>query len=174
MTPRRYERHYEESAILPARANDIFSYVDDFSRLSSHMSRSSAMMMGGGMDMSFDAARGQAVGSHVGMKGRVMGIDVFLEEVVTEREPPRHKAWETVGSVQLLVIGNYRFGFDIMDGNNASELRVFIDYDLPATPASRWLGYLLGKMYAKWCVQQMLNSARDHFAVQGAVPQVAR
>lgn len=165
-----YERHYEESVTLPIGADKIFPFVDDFSRLSSHMSGSSAMMMGGSMGMSFDAGRGQEVGSHVIMKGRVMGIDVFLEEVVTEREPPRHKAWETVGSPRLLVIGGYRLGFDITDENNASKLCIFIDYDLPEKSASRWLGYLLGKMYAKWCVRKMLNSAREHFLVRGSVP----
>jgi len=102
-----------------------------------------------------------------------MGIELFLEEVVTEREPPRHKAWETIGSPRLLVIGGYRLGFDITDGNNTSELRVFIDYDLPAALVSRWLGYIFGKMYAKWCVQQMVNGARDHFSVHRAAPQVA-
>ena len=125
------------------------------------------------MEMSFDAARGQAVGSHVRMKGRMMGIELLLEEVVTEREPPRHKAWETIGSPRLLVIGGYRLGFDITDGNKTSRLRVCIDYDLPAALTSRWLGYFFGKMYAKWCVQQMVNGACEHFSAQGAAPQVA-
>ncbi len=44
-----------------------------------------------------------------------MRIDLFLEEVVTEREPPHHKAWETTGRQQLLVISNYRLGFDLAD-----------------------------------------------------------
>lgn len=173
MAPRRYERHHEANVILPAGGKEVFSYVDDFSSLSAHMSQSSVMMMGGSMDMLFDAERGQAVGSHVRMKGRMMGIELFLEEVVTERDPPRHKAWETIGSPRLLVIAGYRLGFDITDGNNTSELRVFIDYDLPATLVSRWLGYLFGKMYAKWCVQQMVDGARSHFAMYGAAPQVA-
>ena len=173
MASRRYERHYEENVIIPVGAKDVFSYVDDFSRFSSHMSQSSAMMMGGSMEYSFDAARGEAPGSHVRMKGRIMGIELFLEEVVTEREPPQHKAWETIGSPRLLVIGGYRLGFDITDGNNTSELRVFIDYDLPTALASRWLGYLFGKMYAKWCVQEMVSGARGHFSLRGAAHQVA-
>ena len=172
MALRRYERHYEEKVILPARTKEVFCYVDNFAELSSHMSQSSAMMMGGSMDMSFDAARGQAVGSHVRMKGKVMGIELFLEEVVTEREPPRHKAWETIGNPRLLVIGGYRLGFEIADRSNTSELCVFIDYNLPAALTSRWLGYLFGKMYAKWCVQGMMNGARDHFSVHRAASQI--
>lgn len=173
MSPRHYERHYAEKVTIPAAAEEIFSHVDDFARLSSHMSRPSAMMMGGSMDMSFDAARGQAIGSHVRMSGKMMGIEVVLEEVVTEREPPRHKAWETIENPRLVVIEGYRLGFDITAGNNGSELCVFIDYDLPARPASRWLGYLFGAMYAKWCVRKMVNDARDHFTAHGALRQSA-
>jgi hypothetical protein len=80
--------------------------------------------------------------------------------------PPRHKAWETVGNPTLLVIGNYRLGFDIASRGNSSDLRVFIDYDLPPSPKLRWLGNLLGPIYAKWCVGQMARSARDRFAEQ--------
>ena len=164
MTLHQYANHNEQAAILSARAQEVFSYVDDFTKLSSHMSQSSPMMAGASMEISFDNARGQAVGSHVSMNGRVMGIDLFLEEVVTEREPPHHKAWETTGRQRLLVISNYRLGFDIADQEGASKLRVSIDYNLPQSSFSSWLGYLFGTIYAKWCVQQMTKDARNYFS----------
>jgi Polyketide cyclase / dehydrase and lipid transport len=165
-TQRRYERHYAESVTVDTSAEDVFSFADDFNRLSSHMSQSSGMMMGGRMQISFDDGRGQTVGSHVRMTGRMMGFDLFLEEVVTERVPPRHKAWEIIGNPNLLVIGNYRLGFDIASKGTSSNLRIFIDYELPPSPALRWLGILLGPVYAKWCVGQMVKSARLRFAGQ--------
>ena len=158
-----YERHYEQKVRLPVGTEELFSYADDFSKLSSHMNKSSSMMMGGSMETSVDQARGQAIGSHVRMTGKMMGIELSLEEVVTEREPPRHKAWETVGRRRLIVIDSYRLGFDITEGNNSSELRVFIDYNLPAAPSLRWLGLMFGNFYAKWCVQQMVDDACKHF-----------
>jgi Polyketide cyclase / dehydrase and lipid transport len=163
---RSYEWHYAESVTVDASAEDVFSFADDFTRLSSHMSQSSGMMMGGRMQISFDDGHGQTVGSHVRMTGRMMGFDLFLEEVVTERVPPRHKAWATVGNPALLVIGNYRLGFDIASKGTSSDLRIFIDYDLPSSPALRWLGNLLGSVYAKWCVGQMVKSARFRFIGQ--------
>lgn len=159
----RYERHYAESLAVAAVAEDAFAFADDFSRLSSHMSESSGMMMGGRMELSLDDGGGQIVGSHVRMSGQMLGIDLFLEEVVTEREPPRHKAWETVGNPRLLVIGHYRLGFDIVSNGTSSDFRVFIDYDLPYSPTLRWLGSLIGSTYAKWCVRQMLQSVRSRF-----------
>jgi hypothetical protein len=163
---RRYERHYAESITVDAGTEDVFSFADDFSSLSSHMNKSSTMMMGGRMQISFDDGRGRRVGSHVQMAGRMMGLDLFLEEVVTERVPPRHKAWETVGNPKLLVIGNYRLGFNIASSGNSSDLRIFIDYDLPSSPMLRWLGSLLGSIYAKWCVRQMVKSVRLRFIEQ--------
>ena len=111
-----------------------------------------------------DEGRGRSIGSHVRMQGKMMGVELLLDEVITERQPPHRKAWETVGPQRLLVIDSYRLGFDIAAQNKSSELRVFIDYNLPAAPPLRWLGFLLGEFYAKWCVQRMINDASNHFA----------
>ena len=101
-------RHYEESACIPATARAVFDFVDDPTRLSSHMSRSSWMMGGGNMAIVLDEGRGQAVGSHIRLSGKAFGFSLFADEVVTRREPPRLKVWETVGLPTLLVIGTYR------------------------------------------------------------------
>ncbi len=119
------------------------------------------MIMGGSMETTSDQARGQAIGSHVRMSGKMMGVELSLEEVVTKREPPHHKAWETIGRQCLLVIDAYRLGFDIVESHKSSVLRVFIDYNLPAVPSLRWFGVLLGHFYAKWCVRQMVNHGRS-------------
>lgn len=156
-------RHYNESMIIHASAKEIFDYVDDHSRFSSHMSKSSWMMGGGRMNLEVDEGRGQVVGSHIRMKGKVFGINVFLDEVVTHREPPHRKVWETVGTPKLLVIGNYRMGFEIKDNNGGSFLRIFIDYEPPTSAGTRWLGYLFGGMYAKWCVRQMIRGVQEQF-----------
>ena len=44
------------------------------------------------------------------MNGRILGLKLSLDEVVTERDPPARKVWETVGVPRLLVIGPYRMG----------------------------------------------------------------
>ena len=153
-------RHYEESAHIPASVTQVFDHVNDHARLSSHMSRSSWMMGGGRMEMQADAGEGRVVGSHIRLGGRIFGLQLFLDEVITEHEPPYRKTWQTVGTPRLLVIGDYRMGVEIGTENGGSRLRVFIDYELPPTPGTRWLGFLFGGFYARWCVRQMLQSAR--------------
>lgn len=160
--------HGESSARLDATVEQAFAYLDDFKALSAHMEKRSAMMMGSRMSITTDAQGGRAVGSKVRMEGRVLGMRLSLEEVVTERRPPSRKAWQTVDS-RLLVIGDYRLGFDILPLDGSSAVRVFIDYDLPARWPGRWLGWQFGGLYARWCTQTMAQDAARHFrSLRGA------
>ena len=158
-------RHYDEAVFVPASPPQVFAFADDHSRLSSHMNESSWMMGGGRMSVQADEGNGQAVGSHIRLDGRVLGLRLSLDEVVTRRERPFHKVWETVGTPRLLVIGAYRMGVHIAPENGGSRLQVFIDYDLPTGWATYWLGRLFGRVYARWCVRQMLTGASAHFVV---------
>ena len=165
-------RHYERTVHVAARPAEVFAFADDHSRLSSHMNGSSWMMGGSRMTVEFDAANGQAIGAHIRLRGRVFGVQLDLDEVVTQREPPSLKVWETVGTPRLLVIGGYRMGVRVTPSDVGASLQVFIDYDLPPGPITRWLGVLFGGLYAKWCVSQMLGSAVRHFrAALSRTPQ---
>lgn len=159
---RPYPRHAEASADLPASPQEVFDYLDDHRNLSSHMESShSAMMAGGKMQLILDDQQGRTIGSHIVMRGKVLGFDLFVDEILIERVPFEKKTWETVED-RLVVIGAYRLGFHIAPRvTDGSTLTVWIDYDLPSR--RRWLGHLGGSMYADWCVQQMLGAARSHF-----------
>jgi hypothetical protein len=161
-----YERQYSASVRLDAKAEEVFAFADDFAQLSSHMNESSMMMMGSTMQTVLDEGRGRAVGSHIRMSGRILGVELFLDEVVLQREPPRFKAWETVGAPRLLVIGGYRLGFDVTSLQQDVVLRVFMGYNLPSSPGLRLLGRVLGPVYAKWCVRRMLDGAAARFSAR--------
>ena len=169
----RLPRHAEALAQASASPEQVFAFVDDHARFSSHMSQSSWRMGGGRMIVSLDDHRGQSVGSHIVMSGRVLGLALCIDEVVTERQPPRRKVWETVGTPALLIIGPYRMGFEVSPGDGASSLRVFIDYALPRTWPERWLGRLFSNYYARWCVQRMADDAARHFSSPAASHQLS-
>ena len=142
----------------------VFALIDDHERLASHMTQSSWRMGGGRMKTILDEGRGQRVGSHIRVSGHVLGLELSLDEVVTEREPPIRKVWETVGAPRLLVICPYRIGFEVTPRESGSLLRVFIDYALPSPWAERWLGRAFGGYYAHWCTQSMVTDAVRQFA----------
>lgn len=154
-------RHYEEKSIVPATAEKVFAYIDDHTRFSSHMNKSSWMMGGGKMETKVDEGKGQKIGSHILLSGTAFGIKIFLDEVVTSHQPPLIKTWETVGVPKLLIVGSYGMGIEIKSLNDQSQLRVYIDYDLP--PTNTWLGRLFSGIYAKWCVRQMIKGTREEF-----------
>ena len=156
-------RHYEENTLIDISPRELFAYVNDHTRLSSHMNSSSWMMGGGRMYTQIDADHGQKVGSHIRMSGKILGMNFFLDEVVTQYEPPYLKIWKTVGDLKLLIIGHYQMGFKIEEEKNKSRLTVFINYKLPPSASTRWMGYLFGGVYAKWCVRQMLYGPQKYF-----------
>ncbi len=167
-------RSFETVIHLSALAEAIFARLDDQTRLAAHMERPSAMMGGGRMTYEFDAGRGQAVGSHIKMGGSAFGLSLFVDEVITQREPPRRKVWETVGQPRLLVVGAYEMGFEITPADLGSDLRVWIAYALASHLLGQALGPVLAPLYAKWCVGRMASDAAAYFAQLGmAEPRVA-
>jgi len=116
-----------------------------------------------GPTFDFDEHRGQAVGSHIRMGGSAFGIGLAVDEVVTEHDPPRRKAWRTVAPVRLLIIGAYEMGFAIAAAEGGCDLKVRIDYSLPGGLIG-WLASPFAALYADWCVRRMTGDARTFFA----------
>ena len=162
MSPR-FQFHREATTGIAASPQDVFAFLDDHKRLSAHMEKPSLMMVGATMKTETDSQRGQAIGSLIRMKGRILGIPLCVEERVSEYKPPFRKAWETLSEPRLLVIGKYRMGFELASSENKTRLRVWIDYNLPSGIPGRWLGSILGKVYADWCVTRMASDAARAF-----------
>ena len=164
MSNRSFPFHAESSALANAPVEQVFAFLDDPKALAAHMGESSMLMMGTRMAIDVDADGGRVIGSKVRMHGSVMGIRLSLEEVITERQVPGMKVWETIGTPKLLVVAHYRMGFELTRQGNSSQVRVFIDYRLPINAPGSWLGHWLGAVYARWCTQQMVSGAARHFA----------
>ncbi|MDO8769231.1 MAG: SRPBCC family protein [Burkholderiaceae bacterium] len=159
----RFNCHREATVNIAASPQAVFTLLDDHQRLAAHMEKPSMMMAGATMQIETDGQRGQAVGSLISMKGKILGIPLWVEEAVSEYEPPFRKTWETRGEPRLLVIGNYRMGFELAPRAGKTHLRVWIDYELPSGMWKRWLGKILGKTYADWCVKRMADDAASAF-----------
>ncbi len=154
---------YESNGLVQSSMDQVFAHVDDHRQLSSHMSEPSWRTGGGRMETEIDEGRGQAVGSRIRLSGRFLGVELSVDEMVVERNPPRRKVWQTTGAPKLLVIGHYRMGFELTPQGNGSMLRVFIEYALPERGLARWLGRVFGRYYARWCTQRMVEDAVRHF-----------
>jgi hypothetical protein len=111
------------------------------------------------MEYDLDGQQGQAIGSRIVLRGRALWVEFYVEQVVTEREPPRLKAWETVGQVRLVVVGPYRVEFRIEPASlEGSRLAIDIQCE-PVARCPLWLT----RLYARWCVWRMASDAARHF-----------
>lgn len=158
-----YQHHLAGTAYLNAKPDVAFEYLNDPKHLSSHMGNSSVMMAGSKMNLKLDDKSGKGVGAEIVLEGKMMGLPLFVREYVTESSPPSRKVWETQGPQKMIVIDQYRMGFELSPSEEGSTLKVFIDYTLPASGANRFMGLLLGHVYAKWCTETMLKDAAKHF-----------
>ena len=155
--------HFETQVEVDAPPAEVFDLLDDHRRMATHMTEPSWMMAGSHMTIDMDEKQGRAVGSKIILSGNILGLPLIVEEVITEYEAPYTKAWKTIGSPRLLVIGPYSMGFSLSLRQGWSLLRVFIDYLPPNGGASRLLGRLFGKSYARWCTNRMARDATSHF-----------
>ena len=159
MTIDRYPLHHQSEVDVTVDVQTLFDYLDDHRRIASHMEKPSLMMAGATMRVETDALCGQAVGSVIRMTGRVLGMKLSVQEVVTVHAPPLNKKWETRGEPTLLVIGSYRMGFTVEARGDRTHLAVFIDYCPPISGLSRLLGHIFGPTYAAWCTRRITADA---------------
>lgn len=152
-----YPDHVQKSIDLALNPVTLFDALDDHARLTEHMAGMSWMMGGGKMTLELDQQGGRAVGSTMTLVGSAFGMRLALTERVTERVPPARKFWTTINEPDLLVIGAYRMGFDIVPNDDGSRLTMRIDF----APSRKhpWLSRLFGGFYARWCVNEMLGAA---------------
>lgn len=163
MAANTYPFHHHSDVQVGVDPVSLFAHLDDHRRLSAHMERPSLMTAGAVMRIETDDRHGKAVGSVISMRGRVLGVSLHLDEVVTTYDPPRSKTWETRGEPRLLVVGSYRMGFSVVASGRGSTLTVFIDYQLPQRGIGRLCGYLFGSTYAAWCTRRIAADARRAF-----------
>lgn len=116
------------------------------------------------MTLRTDDDHGRSIGSHIWLSGKVFGKPMALEEVVTRREPPHIKAWETVGIPNFLIVGQYRYSVDIKSQDEGSLLHVAFDFSPPKDGGR--LRLFLSERYAKTCAREMTRIARNHFSAK--------
>lgn len=157
-----YSRHFQAGASVAATPEALFAWLDDQARVGGHMGRRSPMMGGGRMAYTFDAKKGQAIGSRFSLSGTAFGLRLSVEQIVADRTPPWRKVWRTIGAPRLFVIGGYSIGFEILPRQSDVQLRIWIDYDPPSRGWARHVP-ALASLYARWCVRRMVDDAVGHF-----------
>jgi hypothetical protein len=150
--------HYEREARAARPMAAVFAKLDDIAALARHMSERSPAMLGSRLTLS-TVHSGSGVGDRYRWDGRVLGLTIEALEEVTVYDPPRRKRWCTIGAPRLIVIVSYCMQLDLSELEGGTSIRVRIEYTLPAAGWRRFIGGLLGHLYARWCVDRMVADA---------------
>ena len=123
------------------------------------------------MNVETDALKGRAPGSRTRLSGRLFGLELEVETEVVERNPPRTKAWRSVGEPRLLVIGPYAMSVTIEALASGCAATVAIGYKLPRRRRLLFPG-ALARMYARWCVRRMVLDITAAFPPKGPAAEL--
>jgi hypothetical protein len=147
---------YERKAASRKAATEIFAELDDVEKLARHMSQRSAAMLGSKLELIVDKSR-TGVGARYAWRGHVLGLPIAVDEEVTVYHPPLEKRWCTVGRPRLIVLSRYCMSFSLRERVGGTDVTLRLDYDLPQRGWAALAGKLLGRAYARWCVDRMVG-----------------
>lgn len=152
---------FKKSMEFDAPADVVFDRLDDLGVTGMHMTKSSIPMMGGKMDLQFLSSQKRGLNTRYRWTGKVMWMPIDFVVEVTKWVPGKEKSWETVGPAKLIIYSWFKMNLKASPRQgNSSKALLTITYEKPRQVLPRFLCFLLGDWYAKWCINNMLDDTR--------------
>jgi hypothetical protein len=149
-----------ESIEIKAQPSEVFKHVDNINNTGTHMSKSNMPMMGGSLKTEILSKNEIGPGATYRMYGKVMGMDIDFTETVTKWIENQERVWETIGDPKLLIMGGYAMNFNVRPSNWGTRLTFGIKYSYPKSAFWKFIAFLLGDWYAKWCLKNMAKDVK--------------
>jgi hypothetical protein len=157
-------RTVTRTKIFNASAEDVFKNLDDLGVTGTHMTNSSAMMMGSKLELTYLTSHHIGRGSKYRWTGKMMGIPMDFTVVVTKWIMDKEKIWETVGDSKLIIYSWYRMMLKIEPVSNGTRATLSIGYRRPQSFILKIISLLFADLYCIWCLKKMLGDATRHLA----------
>jgi hypothetical protein len=138
----------------------VFKAIDDLGVTGSHMTQSSAMMMGSKLHLEYLSTHHAGLGTKYRWTGKMMGIKMDFTVEVTQWIAGREKIWETIGRTKLILYSWYRMNLITTPIENGTEAQLSITYKKPEGFLNSILSFLFADLYCRWCLKKMLQDAR--------------
>jgi hypothetical protein len=157
-------RTVTRAKVFNAPPEDVFKNLDDLGVTGSHMTNSSAMMMGSKLELTYLTPHHIGPGSKYRWTGKMMGIPMDFTVVVTKWIENKEKIWETIGDSKLLIYSWYRMMLTIEPVTNGTRATLSIGYRRPESLLLKIISFLFADLYCIWCLKKMLGDARRHLS----------
>jgi hypothetical protein len=143
-----------------------FDVLDDLSVTGMHMTESSMPMMGGKMEVNFLSSNRTGLHTRYRWTGKVMWLHLDFTVEVSEWKRGISKTWQTIGPAKLIIYSWFRMKMEIHQITDSSLVTLAISYLKPNNLVGRFLCYLVGDWYCKWCIDNMLADAATRIAAE--------
>ena len=125
-----------------------------------HMTKSSMMMMGSKLHLSYLTENKTGLASRYRWTGSMMGMKMDFTVEVTKWTEGKEKVWETIGPTKLIIYSWYRMNLMVRPIESGAEAELSISYEKPQGFINNFLSFLFANWYCRWCLQQMLGYAK--------------
>lgn len=137
----------------------VFNQIDDLGVTGMHMTKSSAMMMGSKLKLTYLSDITKGLGSKYKWTGKMMGLEMDFTVEVTKWIAGKEKTWETIGVAKLIIYSWYQMHLEIFQKNDETIAELSITYERPKGFFNRILSFFLADWYCRWCLKNMLNDS---------------
>lgn len=151
----------KRTEIYDAPADMVFSYLDDLGVTGTHMTNSSAMMMGSKLQLEFLTANHTGLGSKYRWTGPMMGIKMDFTVEVTKWVEGVEKVWETIGDAKMIIYSWYRMHLLVYPKGDMSQAELSITYEKPKGWVAKIVSFLFADWYCNWCLKKMMTDAKS-------------
>lgn len=153
-------RQYEKTIYIEASSDSVFAFMDDVKNTGSHMTKKNGAMMGSKLSFKWLTQNQAGIGATYQWNGKVMWMKMDFTVQVFQWQSGKDKTWGTIGNSKMIVIDWFEMHLITSPiTSEKTEVRLEIKY----TKSKNIKGFLLGKLYAKWCVKKMLKDSKKHF-----------
>jgi hypothetical protein len=143
-----------------ATPEEIFPLLDDLGVTGTHMTKSSAMMMGTKLNLTYLTPYHTGLNSSYRWTGKMMGLDMDFTVRVMKWKNASEKVWETVGPTRLIIYSWYRMALHLKRTKEGTDAELSISYEKPVGFLNRILCFFLADWYCRWCLRKMLGDAK--------------
>lgn len=151
----------ERTEVYDATPERVFKCIDDLGVTGTHMTKSSAMMMGSKLNLEYLTEKHTGMGTKYRWTGKMMGMPMDFTVEVTKWIEGKEKIWETIGQPRMIIYSWYRMHLITAPKlNNGTEAALSIRYEKPKGFFNKILCFLFADWYCAWCLNQMLGDAK--------------
>jgi len=139
----------------------VFPVLDDLGVTGTHMTTSSAMMMGSKLELEYLTSHHTGLNSSYRWMGKMMGLSMDFTVKVVKWDSPKEKVWETIGRPTLIIYSWYRMALRLNRTDRGTDAILSITYEKPKRVFARLLCFLFADWYCRWCLRKMLGDAKS-------------